>query len=222
MTRGLLVLDLDGTLVLGDAPVEAYGREAVDALPEQARGDAAARIAAFLAGDRDAVPGARDGYQAVARAARAAGADRDDLEAAFHRSRAAREGWLHAVRAPTGAVAVLGALDGVRRVVATNSPSGVPALLEHVGLSTVVDDVIEGAGKPDGMPAVLDRFGVPGARIAGMGDIWINDLAEIAARGGTTLLIDRHGLSEGEPTVRGRVPEELLPAITEWAAALPD
>lgn len=220
MTRGLLVLDLDGTLVLGDAPVVAYGREAVEALPEAMRGGAAARIAAFLAGDRDAVPGARDGYQAVARTVRATGADRDVLEEAFRRSRADRDAWVHAVRAPTGAAAVLGGLTGVRRVVVTNSPGGAAELLEHVGLADVVDEVVEAAGKPDGMPAVLDRLGYPGARTAGMGDIWVNDLAEIAARGGATFLIDRQGRDEGEPTRRGRVPEELLPALTEWADAL--
>jgi len=215
---GLLVIDLDGTLCLGDAPVRAYGRHAAEAAGDPALVE---RLDAFLDG-RESIPGAGDGYQAVAALARAAGVEQEDIGAAFMRSREGYAEWVGEVSAPEGVVELLGGLDGVRRVLVTNAPPpGLRELLAGIGVAPVLDSVVTAAGKPKGMPAVLDRLQLttPGAALASLGDIWANDHAEVHARGGATFLIDRHGLGEGRPTARGARIEELYPAIEEWARA---
>lgn len=221
MTAGLLILDLDGTLCLGDEPVLRYARAAFEGVADPSA--AVGRVEAFLAGG-EAVGGARDGYQVVAAIARELGVEHENLGAAFRWSRADVEEWIDAVWAPPGIGELLGGLTGVRRILVTNSPAeGMGRLLDALGVRSVLDGVVTEAGKPAGMPAALDtaQASAPGAALASLGDIWRNDHAEVRARGGATFLIDRFGLGDGEPTARADRVELLFPAIVGWAAELP-
>lgn len=259
--RRLLVLDLDGTLCLGDAPVRAYARAVSDLLPPGAGADLVARLEAFLAGSgvhdgagrdgagrdgsgrdgsgRDGagrddfdpaagpMAGAADGYQAVAAAATATGLPLASLGEAYRVSRDL-DAWLDAVRPPTGMRAVLAEAiaAGVRPALVTNAGGGIPRLLAALGLADVVPVVVTDAGKPERMPEHLDLLlaglasgpADPARRIAGLGDIWANDLAEIAERGGSTFLIDRHRVGHGTPTASAAEPEGLLDALRGWIA----
>lgn len=223
----LLVLDLDGTLCLGDAPVLAYARAAAQALGGRAGRQLLDAAERFLAGEPAIVPGASDGYQAIARLGGDAGLGRRELGEAYARSRAALDDWIHEVRAPEGAARLLASLPaaGVRRALVTNAAGGLDRLLAALGLADVLDDVVGGAAKPDRMPERLDALEAelapsgldPADRLAGMGDIWRNDLAAIAERDGSTFLIDRHSTGDGSPTARAARPEDLLGALAEWA-----
>ncbi|MER3394467.1 MAG: hypothetical protein RIA38_05840, partial [Microcella pacifica] len=70
MSEGLLILDFDGTLCLGDAPVIAYATEVARSLghPERSIQEP---LEAFLGGVSDGpFAGSADGYGAVAQWAR--------------------------------------------------------------------------------------------------------------------------------------------------------
>lgn len=219
----LLILDLDGTLCLGDAPVLRYARESFASLPPRSAAAASARVAEFLADRGPGVAGARDGYQAVALLARELGVAAEHRERAYRAARAALPEWLDEVLAPPALRRFLGEVRGVRRVLLTNAvETGLDRLLEHLGLADRLDEVVSSAGKPEGLTAALDARGVPasGAEgLASIGDIWVNDLAPVAARGGRTFLIDRHASGEGEPTERASEPDALVPALAAWAHA---
>jgi len=217
----LIVVDLDGTVCLGDAPVLAFASRAFAHLEPTTRARAHAALEAFLAGDATAVPGARDGYQAGARIASALGVGPEAREAAFAASRTAIDEWLGEIRAPERLVDALRAA-AARRVLVTNSPApAVARVLAALGIRDVFHDVVPSAGKPERMAEALDALGVsrrvdPHA-LATIGDIWANDHAEAHARGASTFLIDTADFGDGEPTARARTPDELAPAVAAWA-----
>ncbi|MDO5492861.1 MAG: HAD family hydrolase [Nesterenkonia sp.] len=240
MAARLMIFDFDGTLCLGDDPVLAYA-DRVDALlaARGVEGPDVARTAAeaMRSGDLD-VPRLRtagdvappqDGYQLVQALGLTAGLSGDECGEAF---RAGRRQLLSRgldatdVHAPADAV---GLLDRLARraavVLATNAPAeGFAPWLEALGLTEAFHGIVNDAGKPSGMPAALERAraltGVPeDAPVLSIGDIWANDCAPVAARGGTTVLIDHHGTGVGEPTHRVRSLEEAAPHLSAWAAA---
>ena len=221
-----LVLDLDGTLCLGDAPVRAVLDRALAFVAKPERAPIRDLMERYLAGDHAAAPECRDGYQALTRLLLDAGLERPALSAAFMATREDYRSWLPEVHAPWPLLDVLAAMRGVRRVLATNSPAvGMQEILAEIGVLGHVDEVITDAGKPVGMPTILDRLGVPGRAsrhaLAGIGDIWANDLAEIHRRGGATFHIDHADIPEGEPTAVAATPEALAGALREWADAMP-
>ena len=65
--RGALILDFDGTLCVGDAPVREFARHAFESVSDGPT--RLARLDAFLERG-DGIDSARDGYQAVAALAR--------------------------------------------------------------------------------------------------------------------------------------------------------
>ncbi|MBO9578998.1 MAG: HAD family hydrolase [Microbacteriaceae bacterium] len=218
-----LILDLDGTLCLGDAPIRRVADHAFSRLGAGAGERAAAVLGRFLAGEHQLLPAARDGYDAVALLATEAGARPEDIHAAFMATRAPEEidRWLPEVHAPAALVAALGELDGVERVLVTNSPRpGMTRIVETLGLATVLDDVVTSARKPNGMPQILDRLGVgehvDATALAAIGDRWANDLSEVHMRGGTTFHIAHDGWADGAPTFRAGEPDEHVGALLEW------
>ena len=83
------------------------------------------------------------------------------LQEAFQRSRADIASWIGEVRAPEGMRELLAELDHVSRILITNSPAGgLDQVIEGLGLSDVLDQVVTDARKPEGMSAALDRAGV--------------------------------------------------------------
>ncbi|MER3390099.1 MAG: hydrolase [Microcella sp.] len=223
MTRDLIILDFDGTVCLGDAPVLAYAVEVARAVGEPESG-ILTPLEAFLSGEaRGLLAGCADGYSAVARWAGAHGLEPRQMGAAYHASREALESGAVDVRTPVGLEDFLQGFDDWERVLVTNAPTaGTELLVERLGLAPLLDRVIGDAGKPDG----LRRFIAPGSdgdprlrgRILSIGDIWRNDL-EPVAHAATTALIERHPQPDARPTFRAARIEELYGRIAHWRAS---
>lgn len=234
----VLVLDFDGTVCTGDAPVLLYGsllNDGIRALPGHEDADILPALRAYLevqdraalrASRRDDLDDAIDGYAAAQLLARREGLGPEGMEAAYQTSRQAlaRAGDVDTAP-PPGLAELLASLPAtVRRVLVTNAPeAGIAAQLEHLGLAEVIDEVVPSARKPAGMTAILHRLladaGIADSpqRLLSVGDIWVNDLEPAAAIGARTALIDRHGAGLGEPDLRGPDFPSLYVAIADWA-----
>lgn len=220
-----LVLDFDGTVCIGDDPVRFYAEEVAVRLPAAA--EVPGQVREFLAGQRR-IEGAADGYHAVHRLSRAVGAEQPLLREAYLASRDRLEAGEGDTRAPYGLTEVLDELRGagVRIVLVTNSPrTGIERWLTGQDLAGRFDQVVPDAGKPAGMPAVLERV-VAEARLrlpstlGSIGDVWANDVGPAMDRGGAGFFIDRFGTGHGPSTATGATFEDLLPALREWAGEL--
>jgi phosphoglycolate phosphatase-like HAD superfamily hydrolase len=227
----LLVLDLDGTLLIGDGPVLDHARDIARLLDRRSTGSGTrllGRLEAFLAGEADPRPlDAPDGYLATRSLALAAGLSDADVRAAFLAHRTRMAGGDVPFHAPDGAAALLAEVrSAVRVALVTNAPAdGLPAILAALGLNDSFDHVVGEAGKPTGLPGVVDELlGAPRGshdlrRVLSVGDIWENDLAPLAIRGAATGFIDRHASGRGSPTFRAATFEGLIPAIRAWASS---
>ncbi len=221
--RPVLVLDLDGTLTLGHAPVLEYAR-AIETLAPQAD-RLTMRVEAFLADpEADALlRQAQDGYQAVHMISEELGVDGAVRNHAYALSRASLDGDLGDVRAPEGLVTALAELDA-DLVLVTNSPrAGLDTLLGHLGVADLVDEIRTDADKPTGMcPLLVDllqRHDIASdpAWLLSVGDIWANDLAPALELGCSTAYVDTFDRHQGPAHVRGRTLSDLYPAIRDWA-----
>lgn len=225
---GVLVLDFDGTVCLGDEPMLRYAREVAAVSGE--RGPAIVhRVTEFLLdGDHRGDPelaGAQDGYQVAVRLGWAAGATREQLHEAYRLSRVPLHAGEVAVHAPQGLRELLAELaDRIRIVLVTNAPdAGLHRVLDRLGLGDSFHEVHGDAGKPEGMTpilqALLDRHGIAESprRLLSIGDIWRNDLEPAQLLGARTALVDRWGRGEGRPDARAATLEQLYPFIRDWA-----
>lgn len=209
----LVVLDLDGTVAAGDAPVLAY-------LRGLAGPEADTMIARWLADPS----GYRDGYAFVAAWSAEHGVSDARRAAAYAESRRALHDGELAVAAPEGLVALLARRPAaVGCVLVTNAPvAGMEPLLDRLGIGDLLDGLIGDAGKPDGMAAILRSLladaDVPPARLLSVGDVWANDLAPAAALGAATAYVDRFARGDGAPTFRGPSLTALLADIEGWWA----
>ena len=219
----VLVLDFDGTVCIGDDPVLFYAEE-VAARHSEAT-EVVDQVREFLTGERQ-VAGAADGYHAVHRLSAAVGASQELLRGAYLASRSRLDAGEGQTRAPHGLADALAELRDadVRIVLATNSPRiGIEKWLAGRDLDHRMDEVISDAGKPAGMPDLLEqvatraRLQVPSA-LGSIGDVWANDVGPVMARGGTGFFIDRFGTGQQPSSYTGTTFEDLLPALREWAA----
>lgn len=222
--RPVLVLDLDGTVILGDTPVLAYSR-AVEASTPLADG-LTDQVVAFLAdpGAHPTLAGAQDGYQAVQLIAESVGIDDTSRNAAYARSRVGLADDLGDLRTPEGLADLLVDLPA-HRVVVTNSPAdGLDSLLDKLGLTSVVDEVHGSAGKPAGLPSVLlglmSGHGIESRphRLLSVGDIWANDLAPALELGCATAYVDALDRRQGPAHVRGACLPDLYGHLAAWAS----
>ncbi|GAA1185764.1 HAD family hydrolase [Nesterenkonia xinjiangensis] len=172
----------------------------------------------------------QDGYQLVQLLARQAGLSDVEAGQAFLGGREdllARGLESTDVHAPDGLAELL---EQVRRtalvVLVTNSPAGAFApWLRALGLTEAFDAVINDARKPFGMPEALrlacavesPERPIAADQVLSVGDIWRNDLAPVAALGGTTLLLDRFATGLGEPDHRARRVADAVDIIGSWA-----
>lgn len=218
----MLLLDLDGTVCVGDGPALRYADEVAAQLDDDGRAAMRHALAAFLrgAGDTDA----QDVYQLVQEVAAARGLAREDQGRAYLASRAALLTEGLGVAAPAGLADLLGELD-VHVVVLTNAPAdGLDVLLERLGLAGVVDETIGDARKPGGTGPAVDRLlaahGIVDEpwRLLSVGDLWANDLRAPRERGCATAYIDRFDLRQGPADARAATFEELYDAVRDWAA----
>ncbi|HEY0248755.1 MAG TPA: hydrolase [Gryllotalpicola sp.] len=242
MTSCVLLFDFDGTVSLGDEPVIAYARH-LDEEAGSASGLITRVVSRFLACDGrlaealegltdadpvllglHAVDGSIDGYDAVQRLATLLGLSSAAIDAAYRASRADLADGLISTHAPEAFASFLAALPGeAHRVLVSNSPaSGLTEQIDKLGLTRSFDEVVTSADKPAGLPAIAERVlaerVLAAGRLVSVGDIWVNDLAPVAALGAATALIDRMPVPEGaDPTVRAPQIEELYPWLLEWS-----
>lgn len=240
-TTHVLVLDFDGTVCLGDGAVLTYARlldaalaaTAVQHPPRLVEAVLARFVGSPLADEPEGVDeavaladGSPDGYVVAERVSRALGVDDAARSAAYAGARTALADGRLEVSAPDGLADLLDSLpDGVRVVLVTNSPEhGVVQPLERLGLADRVDELVTDAGKPAGLPAVLDRLRADAGlgdrpdRLLSLGDIWPNDLEPAAAQGSPTALVERFAAPDARPTHRAATLPELYPAVRAWAA----
>lgn len=228
--RPVLMLDFDGTVCVGDDPVLAYVT-AMGPLEPAARADLNADLNAFLRGGTDraedpAMAGVEDGYAAAKHLAQRHGLTTAQIDAAYQTSRAEASSWLANVRAPDGLRALLDDVTGrVSRVLVTNAPAtGLDLVLDRLGITDCIDDIVTDAGKPERTGAVvtelLARHGISHVPhlLMSIGDVWRNDLAAPLELGCATAYIDRFDRGLGPAHLRGVRFEDLVDGIREWAA----
>ncbi|WP_158231522.1 HAD family hydrolase [Microbacterium sediminis] len=221
MTERSLILDFDGTVCVGHGPALVYARQAAGLHPDLA--DLAERVERYCGGEAmEEFEGAPDGYIAVQRRATTQGVPISALQAAFMEARRQLADTGLDTRAPEGLRPLLDELRaaGTRLLLVTNAPPhGLDRMLVRLGLDGAFDEVIADAGKPAGLGAILDGLGHPVAKdtVLSVGDIFLNDLSVPLERGASTALIDPFDRVEGDPDVRARSFEELIPFIRSWA-----
>ena len=214
--RATIVFDFDGTVALGDGPVLAYAEAAFALLDPARAATARTTIARVLAGQDHRWP---DPYVAVA--SLCAEVDPAELQIAYLRSREdlARDGL--GVTAPDGLAAALDRWQPhAERVLVTNSPArGTVEALERLDLATRFDQVVVGAGKPDGLPTILQTLldGRPAHHLVSIGDHWPNDLRPALELGCIALAVSAD--SEPAPAhAHATSVTDLLPVIDTWLA----
>jgi FMN phosphatase YigB (HAD superfamily) len=234
----LLVVDFDGTVYRGDAPVRRYARLIADGLPPAdaesylqaleryiADGPAAARASTDTVEAAALRESADTWGAAVHLAARCYGVPAETTEFAFARCR-------HWMTKPECEIEVVqplmdtlaGLREEARITLVTNSGLiGLMPLLERLGIVSYFDDIVPGAAKPDGLRRFLQRSLGPDLRIRpwrlfSIGDHYRNDIEPAAEIGAASGYIDRYGRADGPATARAPLAEDLLPALRAWAA----
>lgn len=238
MTQQLLVVDFDGTVYRGDDPARRYARRIAATLPPE---DAERYLAAFERYVAEGVAAAHESGDTVEAAAlresvdhwgaamqlaqRCHGVSAAVLEEAFAGARTDMLDPSCEIEVVAPLVDALRALRGrVRVLLATNSPlPGLAPLLDRLGVAGAFDDVLPGAGKPDGLRRLLQRELGPDLRtrpwrLFSLGDHYYNEIAPAVEIGAAAGYIDRFGRADGPATACAPLAEQLLPAIHAWVA----
>ena len=224
--KPILVLDFDGTICIGDAPVWSYAEAVLDAISRNNRGEDGllrrkirSRLAAFLDGVPTSTPYS-DGYDAVAQLT-AAHATPRQLRQAYAASRVALAAGELSIMAPPGLAEFLTDVHrSVVTILVTNAPDvGVRESLSTLALDDAIDRVVTDAHKPDGweklLPGMIDARSPEDVMV--VGDIWTNDIAVPLRLGCSTALIDRFRQNPGPAhAVADNLPS-LYPGIRQWA-----
>ena len=218
-----LVLDFDGTVCVGDAPVRRYADEVLRRVGPELAGKLAEELRHHLAGGTTYA----DGYVAVAQIAGPYVAS-EVLHTAYQASRGALAGRALDIATPAGLPGFLHSLDGrARRVLVTNAPAtGIAESLDVLALTDVIDEVHTNAGKPGGFHTLLPELlrGGPPASLLSVGDIWVNDIAPPLRAGCATAYVS-HTPHDGRPAhLRAEHLPDLYAAIAAWVddpASLP-
>jgi FMN phosphatase YigB (HAD superfamily) len=226
-SRPLLVLDFDGTVCIGDAPVWAYADALIAELGQnepdvsaQLGAQLRAGLSAFFDGTSGATP-YTDGYEAVASLA-ADIATPEALQRAYATSRQHLMAGTLEVSTPPGFLGFLqGLSDTIDTLLVTNAPLvGVTETVDALGLEEVIDQIVSDAGKPEGWTTLLPPIvgNRTPERVMVVGDMWKNDIAVPLQFGCATALVDRFGSHQGPAHTIGRTLDELYPDIQNWAS----
>jgi len=217
--RPVVVLDFDGTVCVGDAPILAYADEVAARLPHGRRAEFREAVEQFLGG-KSTLPGVEDGYQAVVHLV-GEQLDSESLSAAYLASRERLDP--QATHPPEGLGDFLDEIRGrgAAVVLVTNAPLvGVDTWLSTHQMLQHLDAVIPDAGKPARMGEVLGgilaEYRCSPAELASVGDVWRNDIEPAIAIGAAGMYIDRYGAGHGPATAAARSFPELYPDIREW------
>ena len=238
MSARLLVVDFDGTVCRGDAPVRYYAAAIAESMPPADARDFLSAIERYLSDGPAAAAASTDTVEAAALreafdawgavlslAARGYGAPAEITEQAFARCRQ----WMIDPACPVELVTplmdALADLRGDARIVlVTNSPrDSMLPLLRRLGILDAFDDIVAGAGKPDGLRRFLQRslgpdLGAGPWRLFSIGDHYRNDIEPAVELGEAAAYIDRFGRADGPATASARRAEDLLPVLRAWAA----
>jgi FMN phosphatase YigB (HAD superfamily) len=238
VSRLLLAVDFDGTVYRGDAPARYYaGLIAATLAPAQANTFLEAVERYFAAGpaaaaDSDdmveaaALREAADAWGAVAGlATRCHAVPAAVRESAFARCR----GWMTTpgceVELVVPLVQAIAQLRAAARIVLiTNSGNpGLHPLLARLGIAACFDDIVAGAGKPDGLRRLLSTELAADLRerpwrAFSVGDHYRNDIEPAAEVGAGCAYIDRYGRADGPATATAAAAEGLVPVLHAWAA----
>jgi FMN phosphatase YigB (HAD superfamily) len=233
-----LIVDLDGTVYRGDAPVRRYAELIAAALPSASGRAYLAAVERYLAegppaalgsadaGEAAALRAAPDPWQAaLGLATRRYGVPASVTASAFGRCRA----WMAGPECPVEVVepllTVLAELRPAARIslVTNTGPASLAPFLSRLGLTSRFDQVIADAGKPEGLRRLLaevlgDDLAARPWRAFSLGDHYANDIAPAAAIGAGSGYIDRYRQSSGPATATAATAEGLLPALRAWAA----
>lgn len=214
--RPLLVLDFDGTVCLGDAPVWCYADEVLRQIDDEPAARITTALRSYL---DDGVGGYPDGYRAVAELVGPL-VPAETLQKAYLASRDALARKALDIAAPAGLPQFLTSLTGrARRVLVTNAPAtGIAESLDVLGLAGEIDEIHTDAGKPAGFAALLPTLlaGADPATLLSVGDFWANDIAPPLAAGCATAFVTRSPAGAQPAHLRAPHLPDLYPAISAW------
>jgi FMN phosphatase YigB (HAD superfamily) len=237
VTPLLLIVDLDGTVYRGDAPVRRYAELIAGVLPAGqapgylaavdrylASGPAAARASEDTV-EAAALREAVDGWGAAAGlAARCHAVPEYVTEAAFARTRR----WMATpgcdIEIVEPLLRTVAELRTVARacLVTNTGQADLDRFLDRIGVEGCFDEVVTGAGKPDGLRRLLrGRLGADLRtrpwRAFSVGDHYRNDIEPAAEIGAGCGYIDARGRADGPATVTGPRAEDVLAVLHAWA-----
>lgn len=213
-----VIFDFDGTIAMGNGPVDAYARCVVGGSDTPGLAQAIAAAQAKLTRQ----PGAyRDGYDAVAAAALGMGVTNGVLSAAYLRSRELLATADAPVTAAPGLTEFLDTLgDFAQLVLVTNAPDiRVAEALEVLGVAQFFERRVCSAGKPGGLAAQV-AVALQYGPVLSVGDIYEFDLAPARVLGADTALVGPAATEHGHlATFAAKRLEQLYGDIQMWAAA---
>lgn len=222
-----LIVNFDAAVYVGDLPILAFARQCAEQLPEQAAGWLIDGIRFFLEGRTiggrsaelsERLADVQDGIGAVAVLAGGVGLTAADIAAAHRRSREDVVASAFALEPPAGLIGLLAEFPEVFLTVrADYDVAGVLEVLEVLGLAPHVDqiagvDEVTGVDRPGSEIPAESRP----VQVLAVSNRWIGDLESAAARGATTVLVDRFGRNAGSPSHRISDLSDLAPAVRRW------
>lgn len=226
-----LLFDFDGTVALGDGPMMAYATAVATELDELRSRAFLATVRAELtaagtAGHGRPVEGVVpiDGYDLIRILAVAEGVEEQRLSTAYLASRHLLATDDAAVHSPLGLAGFLAeAKEHANLILATNAPDiRINEALASLGLDGSFHRIVTNVGKPAGLNALLDELLAASDSADGLlsiGDVWVNDLAPVSARGGLTALVGAAAAAaphDATPTFLATSLSELYPDILAW------
>lgn len=239
MSGLLLVVDFDGTVVRGDAPVRCYARLIAQHLPPADAGRFLGALDRYLAHGILAACQAADTIEAAvlresgdawgvvqSLAGRRYGVPPEAIALAFTRCRRQMIDSASDVGLVEPLMDALAGLRSAARIaLVTNSPAdSMMPLLKRLAILHCFDEIAAGAGKPDGMRRFLAQRLGPDLRerpwrLLSVGDHYRNDIEPAVEIGAPSAYIDRFGHGGGPAGARAPRAEELLPVLRAWAAS---
>jgi FMN phosphatase YigB (HAD superfamily) len=216
-----IVWDFDGTLYCGPEACRHYARGIAETLPRDRREPYLDALDRYLAGEGGVT--AADGWEAaVVLAGGAHGASRAYADE-FARTRAFMLSDECELSVPDGLPDLLERLEGrARRVLVSNTPAyGVMSLLERIGLTRFLDEIVCDAAKPHRfavrLRAVADVLDVDPRAVLSVGDHFVNDIGPAIAAGCSTAYVDPFGVGPaGRTDLYAPRLEDLLEPIEAW------
>jgi FMN phosphatase YigB (HAD superfamily) len=234
----IAVVDFDGTLYRGDAPVRYYAEQIAGTMTASDREPFLKAVDRYIKDGPGAAKDSEDTVEAAVLrealdawgatlqlARRCYGVPPEATECAFARCRL----WMTEPACEIELVEPLvEALADIRErvtvMLVTNSGElGLHTLLDRLGVLTAFDEIVAGAGKPDGLRRLLQRLLGPDLRVRpwrvfSLGDHYRNDIEPAMEIGAAAGYIDRYGRRDGPATARAGRAEDLLPTLRGWAA----